>query len=744
MWFKWLPWRLVIRQVAKARGFIDPIAVLSRLHNFSQPSEVREPVELLRAGVVLHARGLINTQAIQHNLDWVWPYWVERQFNPHDVSFVPRAFSITHVNLTHRNWTPVGIPECDAYPIVDPAGLVTPLHDGWSIDFWVLPNEGEQLFPSRQESRIQQLGIIDRLSVSTETRIAGASLRVSASVIESNGEVLCSVVARADAENGGKLIMNIRPYNPEGVSFIHKLSFESRMNVWKVNGVDSIILTDRPEGVFCSRYQEGDVLAKILADERADSTVCDVGMATGAAVYSLPKVGEREVSLTVPVREEQRAPRPRKSWGEIFENETILRIPDERMHRLFRSALRTLVLLTPHEIYPGPYTYKRFWFRDAAFMLYPLICLGFFEQAEGVIETFFRRQKRNGYFLSQEGEWDSNGEVLWILDAFCAYSNFAPRKHWVDPIKRGAEWIIRKRCSDPGKPHDGLLPAGFSAEHLGSNDYYYWDNYFSVAGLFSTARLMDRVGCTADAELYRSEGRAFMRGIERSIGELSHPNQWGAIPASPYRRMDSGAIGTIVGSYPLALVDPQDPRMKATGEYLHHECTVHGGFFQDMIHSGINPYLSLHLAQHFLRIGDPRCHDLVTNVANLASPTGHWPEAVHPHTLGGCMGDGAHGWAAAEWVMIMRNYFVREERDKLILLSGIHPSWIAEGKPCSFGPTYTASGAVKVSITAEGAQAVVSWDVSRGTTPIRIQPIGYVPLETAERRGTVRLTKESR
>ena len=73
MWLNWLPWRYVVRRVARARGFIDPIAVLSRLHRFAQPSEVAAPLELLRAGVVFHARGLMNTGAIQHNLDWVWP-----------------------------------------------------------------------------------------------------------------------------------------------------------------------------------------------------------------------------------------------------------------------------------------------------------------------------------------------------------------------------------------------------------------------------------------------------------------------------------------------------------------------------------------------------------------------------------------------------------------------------------------------------------------------------------------------
>ena len=67
-WMKWLPWRFLIRRVARAHRFLDPMAVLARLHRFAQPSEVREPVELLRAGVVFHARGLINSRVIQHNL----------------------------------------------------------------------------------------------------------------------------------------------------------------------------------------------------------------------------------------------------------------------------------------------------------------------------------------------------------------------------------------------------------------------------------------------------------------------------------------------------------------------------------------------------------------------------------------------------------------------------------------------------------------------------------------------------
>src|SRR5258706_16485963 len=91
----WIPWQALIGRVARNYGFIDPVSVLRRLRAFAKPSEVGEPIELLRAGVVFHARGLVNTRAIQFNPDWVWPYWVEQQINPHSESFLPRAFSFS-------------------------------------------------------------------------------------------------------------------------------------------------------------------------------------------------------------------------------------------------------------------------------------------------------------------------------------------------------------------------------------------------------------------------------------------------------------------------------------------------------------------------------------------------------------------------------------------------------------------------------------------------------------------------
>lgn len=120
-------------------------------------------------------------------------------------------------------------------------------------------------------------------------------------------------------------------------------------------------------------------------------------------------------------------------------------------------------------------------------------------------------------------------------------------------------------------------------------------------------------------------------------------------------------MGSLVADYPLQILPPGNRAVARTVDFLMTRCFHEGGFFQDMIHSGVNAYLTLSIAQTLLRNDDPRYANLLETVADLASPTGQWPEAIHPRTRGGCMGDGQHGWAAAEWVQLVRNLFVREE-----------------------------------------------------------------------------------
>jgi hypothetical protein len=738
--YRFLPWKFIVKRAARAYGILDPALWLARVRQFSQPSEVQEPIELLRAGVLFHARGIVNVKAIQHNLDWVWPYWVERQFDPGDVSFIPRAFSFSHVNLTHRNWTAIGLPELSIYPIVDPRGLLTPLQDGWSIDCWLFDKAGRACLPSRakDDQARQQLLVSGDLAVVTTVREGVMAITQTARVVAVRGtdgeapEVELKV--RATSPGGGRLVVAIRPYNPEGVQFIDHVAVRPERDGWTVNDRLDVVIDKPADAVLTSDYAGGDVYSQLVPNsseaEPPDARSphppgdvhCATGMATAASIYQLH--GDAiELTVRVPLAKElaalgnpqrfhERGGAALRDWSSVDATTATLRIPDPHMQFLYDAAIRTVTLLSADEIVPGPYTYRRFWFRDACIMMNAMLVVGMAKLCRRAIEQFPARQLRSGYFRSQEGEWDSNGQVLWILDRFETVTGESLGIAINDAAMKAVTWIAKKRePAAEGVLHAGLLPPGFSAEHLGPNDYYYWDDYWAVAGLQAAERLFLRAGRAATAASPRREADDMLAAIERSVRAIPRRRSLGGIPASPYRRLDSGAVGSLVADYPLQLTPAGDARIMATVEGLLRTSFHNGGFFQEIIHSGINAYLTLDVAQTLLRAGDARYRQLVETVAAIASPTGQWPEAIHPHSGGGCMGDGQHGWAAAEWLMMMRNMFVREEGDRLVVGSGVFAEWIDElesGADLYFGPTATPWGPVSVKIARDGDDSLVT------------------------------------
>jgi len=716
MLFRWFPWRFIIRKVARARGFLDPITLISQLQNFAKPSEVAIPTELMRLAAVLHARGLVNSQVIQHNLDWVWPYWVEKQFNPRDPSFIPRAFSLTHINLTQRNWTAIGIPDIQSLPIVDPRGLVTPFYDGWSIDFWIMNQNGKTLFPSRLKSLEQRLDRDGEFLVMTQAQLEDLFFKVKAKVEIDKGEAICDISLTGSSREGGWLVVAIRPYNPEGISFIKDIEINKNRSKIIINKKKDIFLNLPFDRHNLSTYHQGDVSSDLFSSSEKEGIHCPVGMATGAFFYRIGPSSEKTIKIKVPLEKvrKNKKNKPR-------EKSSDLKIPNKLYQYLYESSKKTLALHCGNFCFAGPFTYKRFWIRDAVFALQALLYSGQKKRAGKLLDLLFSTQKINGYFSSQYGEWDSNGQVLWAIKKFTQLTNQKPYDSWQKPIRQAVRWIQKKRLPEQeNSPYSGLLPAGFSAEHFGPNDFYYWDDFWALAGVKASLFLQDFKKDEKTKKMFERCFKDLEKSIQNSLNLLKNKTKKDTIPASYSRRMDSAAIGSLVAGYPLQLWGPEDKRLLDTAEYLIQNCFYQGVFFHDMSHSGLNPYLTLFVAQVLLRAGDSRFSRIIKSIANLSSSTGAWPEAVHPKTHGGCMGDGQHVWAAAEWISIIRNCFLREEEEegKLILCSGVGPDWYQDDKPVYLKNALSIFGEISVEVI-PGNRPQVNWQANwYGKRPI--------------------------
>ena len=109
------------------------------------------------------------------------------------------------------------------------------------------------------------------------------------------------------------------------------------------------------------------------------------------------------------------------------------------------------------------------------------------------------------------------------------------------------------------------------------------------------------------------------------------------------------------------------------------------------------------------------------------------------------MGDGHHVWAAAEWVLMVRNCFVREEGDRLVLCAGVPGRWLREGDSVQFGPAPTSFGPLSITLNplSKGGVEIALRAAWRGLEPpidVRLPGHGSVTMERGA--ATVLVTRE--
>ncbi|PKO19365.1 hypothetical protein CVU37_04015 [candidate division BRC1 bacterium HGW-BRC1-1] len=718
------------------------------LRHLNQPSEVTVPNELIPAGVLMQLRGFYNLHALSINSDWIWPYWMERQSNPHSESFIPRAMSLSYINLTHRNWTGVGVCGGTREGVVDPRGLVTPWLQGWSLDAW-LTVDGKHYFPSRMDdNKISQQLRNNLPFVITEVETPPLRMFMETWAFrDDDQDYICHEVHVANPTREpqtARLTFALRPHNPEGLSLIFNLAYNTR-GFWLIGSDLAAFFPQRPDRSIASNHATGDTahFLDTASDAIDNQTQCPSGLANGANSYTIQlgpgqserrfvvmpiePLNPRNFSFTrfTPEKLETIKEKALADWRREADRGVTVELPDQRYVDAFEANKAFLVMLNDgYEITAGPLTYHRHWFRDAAFLLNGLGKVGYGEEVAKNLRFTPLKQWKNGYFCSQKGEWDSNGQAIWsIMEHFRLTRDMDLLRELYPAIRRGALWIEKKRhdISFSKRKPRGLLPAGFSAEHLGPNDFYYWDNFWSLRGLMDATEAATALDLTDDQELFKSLEAGYRRDLLEAINRDIEHSPVHALPAAPRRRPDAGMIGNIAAAYPLKIVHPEEtPWMRNTLLFIRNHLFHDDGFYQQMIHSGINSYLTLQMAQCMLMMKDIGAYKLINYMLDLATPTWCWPEAIHPRTRGGCMGDGHHGWAAAEWLLLVRNLIIHEQDQVLHITPLLPAEWCHPGKRVAINRAPTAFGVVSVLVEFEENEEFLTIEADWHTPPTEI------------------------
>ena len=749
------------RAMGRFRITDDIVRHLSTFQRLGETVEVQMPGELLPVGARTAFRALRTRAAAQLGVDWVWPFWLERQVDPGSASFVPRGHLPFLANITRRNWTMVGNVGSPWEAIVDGRGLVTPWFDGWSLDWWVGADDRWH-FPSREVGVRQRL-VNAAPVVETAMSVPGGDVVERVYAVQADDELVV-----VEIENRSRvpvaLALAVRPYNPEGLAVVERIALHDR--VVSVDGRPALLFPKAPAAMAGSTFHEGDSALLVTHGKAGpslpDPLRCDAGLAQAAFLFPLAHTATLRVAVPlVPVRRTRRQGLTRrrverlpevpaslpagaavaKGWEAQSRRGMRLDLPDPRLADAVEANRRFMLLFHDGaDITPGPTTYHRFWFRDAAYMLAALDRYGLHAESAEVLRSYPERQHLDGFFFSQRQEWDSNGAALWAL-----------AEHWrltgddelvrsmATAVSRGVRWIDRKRRSkrrrkDPALT--GLMPASISAEHLGPFDYFYWDSFWSLRGLVDGAELLKIAGRDEAAAIAARWAQELRAAIDSSMDLVAERLGTRVLPAGPRRRVDPAIIGGLVACFPLDLYPPDHPAMADTAEAIRERFCVGDAFYQGISHTGQGTYLTLQLAFVELLTGDPRALTRLRWMLDAATDTFTWPEAIHPQLDGGCMGDGHHGWAAADFLSFVRCLLVRESGDELVLCSMLPEDWL--GHPIEVHGAPTHHGLLSFAVRWHGDRPALLWELEPrdGRGPVRITAPGLDPAwSTRELRG---------
>ncbi|GBR75634.1 glycosyl hydrolases family 15 [Candidatus Termititenax persephonae] len=740
-------------------GFISDyvFAFLSIGYSSGEPI----PKVLMDFNILNIVRGLFTRFVVSTNLDWIWPYWMVKQFYATSEGFSARGFNPASINTNYRNWTGIGDLDSEYEATIDPRGLTTPYFNSWSLDTWL--QIGDKVYSPAQEEHCEQT-LLHNLPIVVTTTAYEKKIQMTSTVFAKDfGDLKTVAYQRTELKNLTKTTQSFcfswafRPYNNDGIALIRTLDFRDNGDVY-INGSLAAVILQIPNGTTTSSLSRGDV--KLFFDEaKSNGKITDyrksrVGMATGLCVYhvTLPpgKSAAFEARLPVDKKIVQKLRQKKFSaayseqvrqgnyaallqehlgnWQKKMQSGLRIAVPDAKIQDCFEANKAFMLMFYDNTyITPGPSTYHEFWFRDATYLLNGLDKLGFHQETRNVLNTFRKRILASGLFHSQQGEWDSNGQAIWtLMEHYRLTGDKDFLKENYDIIKRGAQWIIGKAQTNlnlhPG--YRNIMPPGLSAEHFGLNDYYYWDDFWSLAGLQSAVQACEEL---------QKKGSSLSRGLAKlqnavntsllyAEAHLGQP----IMPISPSRRMDSAAVGCLSAYYPCRVYAADDQRLVNTVKYLQEKCFIRGGFFHDVNHSGYGTYLTMHIAQCYIGQRSAKALEILGWLLKVASPTWCWPEAIHPRTLGGTIGDGHHGWAAADFCLLVRNMLYLEENNDLLITPVVPARWY-KGEKISVSKAATYFGELNYTIASSARGATLTLQPRFTRRPRRIAWVVPVP-----------------
>jgi hypothetical protein len=410
-------------------------------------------------------------------------------------------------------------------------------------------------------------------------------------------------------------------------------------------------------------------------------------------------------------------------WKGLMHSIALIEVPDRKATEALKAAhVCQMIANDLGEVRGGEGFYDQFYIRDGAYQVMELEEAGMWDAARKSIELYLPRQREDGRFESQEGQFDANGQALWVLWHYYKMTNDLDFLKEVYPaMEKAARWTIstlKSTRNDPDYP--GLLPAALAdGEYLwaGKNHIVGYD-FWNLRGLLVTADAARILGKEDQANDFEKQAGIYREAIDSMMAKLDldwFPPSW---------ELDGTPWGNTETLWPLPIFDKSDPRVLNLINYLRNE--LGGGYIEGTIQwlgqpDVIHPYMGAYTTMADLILGNDEkvVEDFYWYL--LHSTAAHaFPEGIFYKTKTAWSNTIPHVTGACNYAIMLRHMLVHEDGERLELLKAIPDWWLEPGKQIRIEKLPTWFGNISMTITGKEKGVEITFDQPDRENPSEI------------------------